>query len=188
MFKLCLYWHNIKLFLFDTNIYPCRSKNKKNYPVILFGQFKPLQPLENLLATSFLYHWSGVLAKAFLLLLEGVYLNGVPVPNKPPPGEPPPPPPPPIDGGGEEDGAEDGVADPAAGGGDAASFNQFLKLKVMNLYMFMSIQFKKWLLKTEMAGSYAIVSCRDRNNPNFQVWGAMSDLGCNKKKKRKKNK
>lgn len=52
--------------------------------------------------------------------------------------------------------------------------------------MFMNIDFKKWLLKTEMAGSYAIVSCKDRNNPNFQIWGAMSDLGCDKKKKKNK--
>ena len=37
-----------------------------------------------------------------------------------------------------------------------------------------------------MGGSESIVSCADRNNPNFQVWGAMSDLGCNKKKKHKK--
>ena len=34
-------------------------------------------------------------------------------------------------------------------------------------------------------GSESIVTCKDRNNPNFQIWGAMSDLGCNKKKKRK---
>ena len=42
--------------------------------------------------------------------------------------------------------------------------------------------FFTWL--NEMAGGYAIVSCKDRNNPNFQVWGAMSDLGCDKKKKK----
>jgi len=34
----------------------------------------------------------------------------------------------------------------------------------------------------EEVGSFSIVSCRDRRNPNFQVWGAMSDLGCRKKK------
>jgi hypothetical protein len=45
------------------------------------------------------------------------------------------------------------------------------------------ISFKKWL---ETAGSFAIVSCKDRNNPNFQVWGAMSDLNCNKKRKKRK--
>jgi len=33
-------------------------------------------------------------------------------------------------------------------------------------------------------GSESIVTCKDKNNPNFQIWGAMSDLGCNKKKKR----
>lgn len=37
-----------------------------------------------------------------------------------------------------------------------------------------------------MGGSESIVTCADRNNPNFQVWGAMSDLGCNKKKRKKK--
>jgi hypothetical protein len=41
--------------------------------------------------------------------------------------------------------------------------------------------FKKWL--TEMAGGYAIVGCKDLNNPNFQVWGAMSDFKCKNKKK-----
>lgn len=39
-----------------------------------------------------------------------------------------------------------------------------------------------------MGGSESIVSCADRNNPNFQIWGALSDLGCNKKKKHKKKK
>jgi len=34
---------------------------------------------------------------------------------------------------------------------------------------------------TEMAGSFAIVGCKD--DPNFQVWGARSDLKCRKKKK-----
>lgn len=38
----------------------------------------------------------------------------------------------------------------------------------------------------EMAGSFAIVGCED--NPNFQVWGARSDLGCNRKKKKKYSK
>jgi hypothetical protein len=27
----------------------------------------------------------------------------------------------------------------------------------------------------EMTGNFGIVSCKDRKNPNFQVWGAMSD-------------
>lgn len=31
-----------------------------------------------------------------------------------------------------------------------------------------------------MAGTFAIVGCED--NPNFQVWGARSDLKCKKKK------
>lgn len=35
----------------------------------------------------------------------------------------------------------------------------------------------------EMAGTYAIVGCED--NPNFQVWGARSDLKCKKKNKNK---
>jgi len=56
----------------------------------------------------------------------------------------------------------------------------------MRIYMIMNIEFKKWLLKLEMAGTGAIVSCKDKNNPNFQVWGAMSDLGCNKKKKKRR--
>ena len=36
----------------------------------------------------------------------------------------------------------------------------------------------------EVAGTFGIVSCKDRKNPNFQVWGAMSDLGCPKKKEK----
>lgn len=31
----------------------------------------------------------------------------------------------------------------------------------------------------EMAGTFAIVGCGD--SPNFQVWGARSDLGCKKR-------
>ena len=52
--------------------------------------------------------------------------------------------------------------------------------------MFMKFEFKRWILQTEMAGTGAIVSCKDRKNPNFQVWGAMSDLGCKNMKKSKK--
>jgi len=36
-----------------------------------------------------------------------------------------------------------------------------------------------------MGGSESIVTCKDRNNPNFQIWGAMSDLKCKNKKKKK---
>jgi hypothetical protein len=136
------------------------------------GQGDPLHPLLNLFAISLLYHWSGVFAQLFLLLFDGVYLNAVPVPVKPPPGDPPPP-----------DGA---VAAAGAGAAGAASVSHFLKFKFMRIYMIMNIEFKKWLLKLEMAGTGAIVSCKDKNNPNFQVWGAMSDLGCNKKKKKRR--
>jgi hypothetical protein len=38
-------------------------------------------------------------------------------------------------------------------------------------------------IKNETAGTYAIVGCGE--NPNFQVWGARSDLKCKKKKKDK---
>lgn len=34
--------------------------------------------------------------------------------------------------------------------------------------------------KNEMAGTFALVGCGD--SPNFQVWGARSDLKCRKKK------
>lgn len=34
-------------------------------------------------------------------------------------------------------------------------------------------------IKKETAGTYAVVGCGD--SPNFQVWGARSDLGCKKK-------
>ena len=47
-----------------------------------------------------------------------------------------------------------------------------------------NISFKKWL---ETAGSFSIVSCKDLNNPDFQIWGAMSDLDC-KNKNRRSNK
>lgn len=40
--------------------------------------------------------------------------------------------------------------------------------------------FKQYIRET--SGTYAIVSCKDRENQNFQVWGAMSDLKCPKKK------
>ncbi|NBT57971.1 hypothetical protein EBT16_04220 [bacterium] len=36
--------------------------------------------------------------------------------------------------------------------------------------------FKQYLKETP--GTFAIVSCKDRKNSNFQVWGAMSDLKC----------
>lgn len=50
----------------------------------------------------------------------------------------------------------------------------------------MNLEFKKWL--NEMAGSYAVVSCKDLNNPNFQIWGALSDLNCKNKTKKKTKK
>jgi len=37
----------------------------------------------------------------------------------------------------------------------------------------------------EMAGAFGIVSCKDMNDPNINVWGAGSDLNCKKKKKEK---
>jgi hypothetical protein len=46
------------------------------------------------------------------------------------------------------------------------------------------ISFKKWLEET--AGSFSIVSCKDLNNPNFQIWGAMSDLNCKRSSKKHK--
>lgn len=48
------------------------------------------------------------------------------------------------------------------------------------------IEFKKWL--HESYGVYSIVSCKDLKNPNFQIWGALSDLNCHKKKKKRKKK
>ena len=38
----------------------------------------------------------------------------------------------------------------------------------------------------EMAGVGSIVSCKDMDNPNFNVWGAVSNLDCPKKKKKEK--
>ena len=38
--------------------------------------------------------------------------------------------------------------------------------------------FKQYL--NEIAGTFAMVSCKDMENPNFRVWGAMSDLKCRK--------
>lgn len=51
---------------------------------------------------------------------------------------------------------------------------------------------KKKEIQKEMAGGDAIVSCKDLNNPNFQVWGSLSNLNCTKNKRsnnknRKKN-
>jgi hypothetical protein len=46
------------------------------------------------------------------------------------------------------------------------------------------ISFKKWL---ETAGTFGIVSCKDLNNPNFQIWGALSDLNCKRSKQNKKH-
>lgn len=43
-------------------------------------------------------------------------------------------------------------------------------------------KFIEWL--TEMAGTDAIVSCKDLKNPNFQIQGAMSDLNCKNKKRK----
>jgi len=45
------------------------------------------------------------------------------------------------------------------------------------------IALKNKEVQSEMAGTGAIVSCKDIGNPNFQIWGAMSDLNCKKKKK-----
>lgn len=46
------------------------------------------------------------------------------------------------------------------------------------------MNFKKWL---EMGGAVnSIVSCKDMNNPNFQIQGALSNLKCKKRKKETK--
>lgn len=42
------------------------------------------------------------------------------------------------------------------------------------------MNFKKWLVKNEMAGTGAIVTCKDIENPNFQIWGSLSNLNCKK--------
>lgn len=42
--------------------------------------------------------------------------------------------------------------------------------------------FKEYI--NEVAGTFALVSCKDADNPNFQIWGAMSDMKCPKKKDR----
>lgn len=34
----------------------------------------------------------------------------------------------------------------------------------------------------EMAGTFALISCKDRKNLDFQIWGAMSDLKCRNKR------
>lgn len=45
------------------------------------------------------------------------------------------------------------------------------------------MKFIEWIKIREMMGSVgSIVSCKDLNNPNFQVQGALSNLGCNRKK------
>jgi len=44
------------------------------------------------------------------------------------------------------------------------------------------IEFKKYL---EEVGGFSIVSCKDKKSPNFQIWGALSDLDCSKKKTKK---
>ena len=43
-----------------------------------------------------------------------------------------------------------------------------------------NISFKKWL------ETFSIVSCKDLNNPNFQIWGAMSDLNCKRSNKKRR--
>lgn len=49
------------------------------------------------------------------------------------------------------------------------------------------MNFIKWIKIKEMMGSVgSIVSCKDINNPNFQIQGALSNLGCGKKRKGKK--
>ena len=44
------------------------------------------------------------------------------------------------------------------------------------------MKFKEWLKIKE---SYLIVTCKDLKNPNFQVQGALSDLNCKNKRKKK---
>jgi len=51
------------------------------------------------------------------------------------------------------------------------------------------MKFKKWLenrqLKEMMGSVGSIVSCKDFNNPNFQIQGSGSNLGCKNNKKNK---
>ena len=54
-----------------------------------------------------------------------------------------------------------------------------------------TLKFKEWLMSQpakvkEAAGGYAIVGCGDRGHPDYQIFGAMSDLKCHKPKKKKK--
>ena len=42
-------------------------------------------------------------------------------------------------------------------------------------------------ITNEDVGSFGIVTCKDLNNPDFQIWGALSDLKCKNKKKLKLN-
>lgn len=43
-------------------------------------------------------------------------------------------------------------------------------------------RFVQWL--NEMAGTDAIVSCKDLKNPNFQIQGSLSNLNCKKKEQK----
>jgi hypothetical protein len=56
-----------------------------------------------------------------------------------------------------------------------------LAMKKWNDYMRPGAVPKEW---SEMAGTFAIPGCKDRGNPDFQIWGAMSDLKCKKRKKK----
>lgn len=40
-------------------------------------------------------------------------------------------------------------------------------------------------ITNESVGSFSVVTCKDLNNPNFQIWGALSDLKCKNQKKLK---
>lgn len=40
------------------------------------------------------------------------------------------------------------------------------------------MNFKEWLIKEMMGSVTALVGCKDLNNPNFQIQGAMSDKKC----------
>jgi hypothetical protein len=48
------------------------------------------------------------------------------------------------------------------------------------------VKFREWLKLKEdsLPGVYAVVGCKDKGT--FQTWGAMSDLNCKRRRKKKK--
>ena len=73
---------------------------------------------------------------------------------------------------------------------DGQGNSEFVKKVSLSDYMKKGFQkiSSNWWKKADFItneGAFSVVTCKDLDNPDFQIWGALSDLNCKNKKKLK---